>query len=92
MTICKRCFVSGRVQGVFYRDTTRQKAEKLQLIGYAKNLTDDRVEVVMCGSETSVDKLCEWLWTGSEYSSVSNVDCQEIDLNELELSKKFVTM
>ena len=92
MIICKRCFVSGRVQGVFYRDTTRQQAEKLQLIGYAKNLTDDRVEVVMCGSETSVDKLCEWLWTGSEYSSVSNVHCLEIDLNELELSKKFVTM
>lgn len=92
MTICKRCFVSGRVQGVFYRDTTRQKAEKLQLVGYAKNLTDDRVEVVICGSETSVEKLCEWLWTGSEYSSVSNVQCQEIDLNELEQSKKFVTM
>lgn len=92
MTICKRCFVSGRVQGVFYRDTTRQQAEKFQLIGYAKNLTDGRVEVVMCGSETSVEKLCEWLWTGSEYSSVSNVYCQEIDLNELEQSKKFVTM
>jgi acylphosphatase len=92
MTICKRCFVSGRVQGVFYRETTRQKAEKLQLSGYAKNLTDGRVEVVMCGSETSVDKLCEWMWTGSEYSSVSNVHCQVIDLNELEQSKKFVTM
>lgn len=92
MTICKQCFVSGRVQGVFYRDTTRQQAEELQLVGYAKNLTDGRVEVVMCGSETNVDKLCEWLWTGSEYSSVSNVHCQEIVLNEFEQSKKFVTM
>lgn len=92
MTICKQCFVSGRVQGVFYRDTTRQKAEKLQLSGYAKNLTDGRVEVVICGSETSVDKLCEWLWTGSKYSYVSNVHCQKINLNELEQSKKFVTM
>lgn len=92
MTICKQCFVSGRVQGIFYRDTTRQQAEKLQLIGYAKNLTDGRVEVVACGSETNVDKLCEWLWTGSEYSSVSNVDCQKIDLNESEQDNKFVTM
>lgn len=92
MTICKKCFVSGRVQGVFYRDTTRQKAEKLQLIGYAKNLTDGRVEVVICGSETNVDKLCEWLWLGSEYSSVSNVYCQKIDLNELGQSKKFMIM
>jgi len=92
MTICKQCFVSGRVQGVFYRDTTRQQAEKLQLVGYAKNLTDGRVEVVMCGSEKNVDKLSEWLWTGSEYSSVSDVHCHKIDLNELEQSNKFVTM
>lgn len=92
MTICKQCYVSGRVQGVFYRETTRQQAVKFQLTGYAKNLRDGRVEVVMCGSETSVDQLCDWLWTGSEYSNVSNVDCHEIDINELELSKKFVTM
>jgi len=92
MTICKRCFVSGRVQGVFYRDTTRQQAEKLQLSGYAKNLSDGRVEVVMCGTEISVEKLCDWLWTGSEYSSVSNVHCQEIDLNDLGQSKKFLTI
>lgn len=75
MTICKRCFVSGRVQGVFYRDTTRQRAEKLQLTGYAKNLTDGRVEVFVCGSATSVNALCEWLWAGSEYSSVTDVLC-----------------
>ena len=92
MTICKQCFVSGRVQGVFYRDTTRQQAEKFQLTGYAKNLSDGRVEIVACGSEKNVEKLCEWLWTGSEYSSVSEVACQAIELNELELSKTFVTM
>jgi len=92
MTICKRCFVSGRVQGVFYRDTTRQKAEKLQLIGHAKNLTDGRVEVFICGSETGVNALCEWLWTGSEYSSVTDVLCEESDLKKLEQSNKFVTM
>lgn len=92
MTICKQCFVSGRVQGVFYRETTRQQAEQLQLTGYAKNLADGRVEVVMCGEETSIDKLYDWLWTGSDYSNVSNVDCQGIEFNELELSEKFVTL
>lgn len=92
MTICKQCFISGRVQGVFYRDTTRQQAEKLQLTGYAKNLPDGRVEVVACGLEANVEQLCKWLWTGSEYSSISNVDCQKIDLSEFEQSQKFVTM
>ena len=92
MTICKQCFVSGRVQGVFYRETTRQQAEKLQLTGYAKNLSDGRVEVVMCGSEISVNKLCDWLWTGSDYSSVSAVDCHNADINLQVQDKKFVTM
>lgn len=92
MSICKRCFVSGRVQGVFYRDTTRQKAEKLQLTGYAKNLTDGRVEVAICGSETSVNKLCDWLWAGSEYSDVTEVECQKINVNDFGSSKKFVAL
>lgn len=89
MNICKKCFVTGRVQGVFYRETTRQEAEKLLLSGYAKNLPDGRVEVIMCGSETNVEKLCEWLWSGSDYSSVSNVYCEEIEDGKY---KKFVTM
>jgi len=92
MTICKQCFVSGRVQGVFYRETTRKQAEQLQLTGYAKNLSDGRVEVIMCGSEISVDKLCDWLWAGSDYSSVTSVDCREIDLDEQKLGNRFVTM
>ena len=92
MTICKQCFVSGRVQGVFYRDSTRQQAEKLQLTGYAKNLHDGRVEVVVCGSEVSVEQLCKWLWRGSEYSAVSDVDCQEIEPHEFEQRKNFVAL
>ena len=86
MNICKQCYVSGRVQGVFYRDTTRQLAENLNLSGYAKNLDDGRVEVIICGSEKNVLQLCERLWIGSEYSSVTAVDCQEIIFDKREYS------
>ena len=44
--IARRCFVSGRVQGVFYRASTRQKAVELGCTGYARNLSDGRVEVL----------------------------------------------
>jgi len=45
MIVCKHCFVSGRVQGVFYRASAGERARALKLTGYAKNLPDGRVEV-----------------------------------------------
>lgn len=92
MMICKQCFISGRVQGVFFRETTRQQAVKLQLTGYAKNLIDGRVEVIVCGEAANVDALCAWLWTGSRYSEVSEVECQAITLEDIKLGDTFVTM
>jgi acylphosphatase len=71
--ICKKCLVSGRVQGVFYRATTAQRARELGITGHAKNLPDGRVEVLACGDDNSVRELIEWLWTGSSASKVTAV-------------------
>lgn len=76
--IARRCLVSGRVQGVFYRASTRQRAEALGVTGYARNLADGRVEVLACGPEAAVDALCQWLWVGSPASSVANVEVEEV--------------
>ncbi|WP_430390974.1 acylphosphatase [Dyella sp. 20L07] len=59
-----RFFVSGRVQGVFYRASTREQALVLGLTGYAKNLSDGRVEVVVSGPDAAIDTLERWLWQG----------------------------
>ena len=67
--ICKRCHVSGRVQGVFYRATTVGKARELGIDGYARNLPDGRVEVLACGAADAVETLTQWLWTGSSAST-----------------------
>ncbi len=75
--VCRRCIVSGRVQGVWYRDTTRRKALELGLAGHAVNLPDGSVEVLACGPEEAVAALAEWLWEGSPQSSVSAVTCEE---------------
>ncbi len=78
MSICKRCRVKGRVQGVFYRATTQQQANKYMLTGYARNLPDGSVEVLACGQPRAVEALCDWLWQGPLHARVDNVECSEI--------------
>jgi acylphosphatase len=75
--ICRRSFVSGRVQGVFYRATCVRKAESLGLTGYARNLPDGRVEVLACGESAPVEHFIAWLWEGSPASKVTAVDTSE---------------
>ncbi len=77
--ICRCCLVSGRVQGVWYRGSTRRKAENLGLTGYARNLPDGRVEVLVCGPPAAVDALCDWLWQGPTHAEVSDVQCESVE-------------
>jgi acylphosphatase len=78
LKIARRCLVSGRVQGVFYRASTRQRAQVLGVTGYARNLPDGRVEVLACGEVAAVEALCRWLWDGSPASSVSRVEIEDL--------------
>ena len=83
MTQCKRCIVSGRVQGVAYRATTQRQAQTLNVTGYAKNLPDGNVEVLACGAERDVNELCDWLWEGPRMAQVSDVQCSSVMDQEL---------
>ena len=71
---CKKCLVSGRVQGVFYRASAVQRARELGVHGYARNLPDGRVEVLACGEEEAVSEFVKWLWIGSSASRVTAVE------------------
>lgn len=77
---CIRCYVSGHVQGVFFRASTQEQAEHLGITGYAKNLPDRRVEVLAYGSEQAVDDLQAWLWEGPRPAEVTDVQCETIDI------------
>jgi len=77
--VARCCLVAGRVQGVFYRASTRQRALELGVTGYARNLADGRVEVLACGESAAVSALCEWLWTGSPASQVTSVEIEEAE-------------
>lgn len=76
-----RCFiVHGRVQGVFYRDSTRKEALKRGITGSAENLKDDTVKVIAQGLQASIDELKLWLLEGPEMSNVIKVD--EVDIED----------
>lgn len=77
--VCRRCVVSGRVQGVFFRAATREQARALGLRGHARNLPDGRVEVLVCGEDGDVRSLCNWLWSGPPQARVSDVSCTVVD-------------
>jgi acylphosphatase len=68
------CWVSGRVQGVYYRGSAAERARELGVRGYARNLPDGRVEVLACGEESAVQAFLEWLWIGSSASRVTGVE------------------
>ncbi|MGS2743676.1 acylphosphatase [Halomonas sp. LS-001] len=76
---CARAWVTGKVQGVWFRFSTQEQALQLGITGYAKNLPDGRVEVLMCGSSDNVKKLSEWLWKGPEKAHVTHVEVEVID-------------
>lgn len=82
--IARLCHVSGRVQGVFFRASTRQRAIELGVAGHARNLPDGRVEVLAVGAPAAVAALCEWLWIGPPSAHVTGVDSVEVPLDTLQ--------
>ena len=66
--------ISGQVQGVFFRDSTRQKAEELNLAGWVKNLPDGKVEAFVEGPSEKVREMVRWCEEGPQHASVENVD------------------
>lgn len=73
--------VYGRVQGVFFRDYTRRQAVKLGLVGWVRNLPAGSVETEFQGGQEQVERMLNWLSTGSPLSLVAGVDSREIQSN-----------
>ena len=68
-----KVFVSGRVQGVSFREYTRRKALELGLAGYVKNLPEGSVEVFASGIRPALEKLLAYLRHGPPRASINNV-------------------
>lgn len=75
--------VSGKVQGVFYRASTREQALVLGLAGHAKNRSDGSVEVLACGSPSALDLLEGWLRQGPPMAVVETVSREDLPERQL---------
>ena len=70
-------FISGRVQGVFFRANVQKKARKLGIVGFVRNLADSRVEAVCQGEDEKVDELIEYCKEGPSAADVDDVEVKE---------------
>lgn len=77
-TICIRAQVFGKVQGVFYRDSTRAQANALGITGWVKNNRDGSVKLHACGSQEKIKSLIAWLHQGPPRAAVTEVVWAEI--------------
>jgi len=76
---CRHFFITGRVQGVWFRAMTQGIARDMDLAGWVKNVADGRVEVIACGEFDRLEAFEKWLWQGPEHASVREVTTKDID-------------
>ncbi|MDH3533222.1 MAG: acylphosphatase [Gammaproteobacteria bacterium] len=84
MASARRFRIKGRVQGVFFRDSTRRVASTLGILGHAINLPNGDVEVFACGDEPSLDELASWLQHGPPMANVTSVVAEAADWQDLQ--------
>jgi acylphosphatase len=75
--------VHGRVQGVWFRDSTRREAVRLGITGHAINLSDGSVEVLACGAREALAELETWLHEGPPLASVASVEWCSVEVAEV---------
>ena len=87
-----RIFITGRVQGVFFRAYTRDIARQLAICGYVRNLRDGRVEIVAEGTEDSLRKIATWAKKeGSPYSRIDHTEEEWEDIEKPQFSDFQIT-
>lgn len=75
--------VHGKVQGVFYRVTTQEKAMSFGLKGFVMNMPDGSVYFEAMGAIDAVEKLISWCYIGPPHATVLQVDLEEVDYIDL---------
>ncbi|MDX1555716.1 MAG: acylphosphatase [Xanthomonadales bacterium] len=76
---CRQYRIHGKVQGVWFRESTRREAVGLGISGYARNMPDGSVEVLACGSSEVLDRLEAWLQQGPPMARVERVQSEPVE-------------
>ena len=73
-----RIIVSGKVQGVYFRQSTKEIAIGIGITGTVKNLSDGRVEVIATGTSQQLQKLADWCKQGPSRAHVTNIEVESL--------------
>ena len=73
-----KCYISGKVQGVWFRASAKDEADRLGLTGFAHNLADGRVEIFACGEQEKLDLFFAWLKHGPPLAKVIELNRQDL--------------
>ena len=79
MTKAVQILINGKVQGVWFRKSTKQQAEQLKIKGTVQNLNDGRVKVQAVGELENLDRFIAWLKVGPQYAKVESISIHDID-------------
>jgi len=82
MPKAKRLTIKGRVQGVYYRDSTKQKAIELGIGGWVRNLPNGDVEALIIGDESILNEMIKWAWEGPAMAIVRDVKVEDVETFE----------
>ena len=86
---CRQFIVTGRVQGVFFRASTRDAAKAFGLNGWARNMPDGSVEVLACGTSEQLDRLQAWLHQGPPLADVEQVQSRATETEDEQIGADF---
>lgn len=89
MPLIARLQIHGRVQGVFFRQSTRSEALELGVCGYVRNLDDGTVEACIGGERPAVEKLVQYCHKGPPRATVYHVDVQWVELSAEQYEREF---
>jgi acylphosphatase len=79
--------ISGKVQGVFFRESARKLAEELSIKGWIKNTDDEKVEALISGDENDVNDFISWCHMGPERAEVTDVIVSQVPATSFEKFK-----
>jgi acylphosphatase len=78
----QKLLLRGKVQGVFFRDFAKQNANKLGLVGYAKNLKDGKLEILVQGEDKKIEAFVRLCRTGPIFAKVDKLDIEEEQIED----------
>ncbi|KTD09502.1 acylphosphatase [Legionella jamestowniensis] len=80
--LCMHCYISGKVQGVWFRASAQEEAKKLGINGWARNLADGRVEILACGDQKQLEKFEHWLKNGPPLAEITSYSREDLAWKE----------